>query len=167
MRRRIVELSGVVAGVVLFAGATPAAAAVTSHTVSPITNVSASCSGQNAEVEQASDPKLGYVYETWMGCNGIAFTRSTNGRLSFDTPISVPGSVGSNVNSWDPAVAVAPDGTVYAVFMIAKASQWYPIVAASFDHGATFSQVTSLAPPDAKNWGDRDFIAVGPTARCT
>ena len=74
----------------------------------------------------------------------------------------MPGSVGSNVNAWDPAVAVAPDGTVYASFMIAKGSQWYPVVAASFDHGATFPQVSSLLPPDPKNWGDRDFIAVGP-----
>src|SRR6266496_6474181 len=72
------------------------------------------------------------------------------------------GSSGSNVNAWDPAVTVAPDGTVYAAFMIAKSSQWYPVVAASFDHGATFSQVTSLVPPDPKNWGDREFIAVGP-----
>ena len=46
--------------------------------------------------------------------------------------------------------------------MIAKGAQWYPVVAASFDHGLTFPQVTSLVPPDAKNWGDRDFIAVGP-----
>jgi hypothetical protein len=162
MRRRIFEALVVLAGTALLVGVTPAVAAAPSYAVSPIANISASCSGQNAEVEQAADPKLGYVYETWMGCNGIAFARSTNGGLSFDTPISVPGSIGSNVNSWDPAVAVAPDGTVYAVFMIAKASQWYPIVAASFDHGATFSQVTSLVPPDAKNWGDRDFIAIAP-----
>jgi len=46
--------------------------------------------------------------------------------------------------------------------MLAKGGQWYPVVAASFDHGVTFPQVTSLVPPDAKNWGDRDFIAVGP-----
>src|SRR5580693_1022969 len=26
----------------------------------------------------------------------------------------------------------------------------------------SFSQVSSLVPPDRKNWGDRDFIAVGP-----
>jgi hypothetical protein len=162
MRRRIFEALVVLAGTALLVGVTPAVAAAPSYAVSPIANISASCSGQNAEVEQAADPKLGYVYETWMGCNGIAFARSTNGGLSFETPISVPGSIGSNVNSWDPAVAVAPDGTVYAVFMIAKASQWYPIVAASFDHGATFSQVTSLVPPDAKNWGDRDFIAIAP-----
>lgn len=134
----------------------------TAYTVGPVTDVSASCSGQNAEVEQAADPSLGYVYDIWMGCKGIAFARSTDGGLSFGAPISVPGSVGSNVNVWDPSVAVAPDGTVYAAFMIAKSSQWYPVVAASFDHGATFTQVSSLIPPDAKNWGDRDFIAVGP-----
>jgi hypothetical protein len=134
----------------------------TTYVIGPITNVSASCSGQNAEVEQAVDARLGYVYEIWMGCRGIAFARSADGGRSFGTPIWVPGSVGSNVNAWDPAVAVAPDGTVYASFMIAKGSQWYPLVAASFDHGATFPQVSSLVPPDPKNWGDRDFIAVGP-----
>src|SRR5260370_16710207 len=99
-----------------------------------------------------------------MGGGGIAFARSTDRGSTFSEPISVPGSVGSNVNSWDPAVAVAPDGTVYAAFMIAKASQWYPVVAASFDHGATFSQVSSLLPPDQNNSGDRDFISVGPHA---
>jgi hypothetical protein len=168
VQRRIrVSLLGLV--VALFAGgaaalapAAPVLASPGVYTVGPVTNVSASCSGQNAEVEQAADPVLGYVYETWMGCNGIAFARSADGGRSFGAPISVPGSVGSNVNAWDPAVAVAPDGTVYAAFMLAKGGQWYPVVAASLDHGATFSQVSSLVPPDPKNWGDRDFIAVGP-----
>jgi hypothetical protein len=132
------------------------------YSIGPVADVSGPCSGQNAEVEQAVDTTLGYVYETWMGCNGIAFARSTDGGMTFDKPTSVPGSVGSNVNSWDPAVAVAPDGTVYAAFMISHGAQWYPVVAASFDHGVTFPQVTSLVPPDSKNWGDRDFIAVGP-----
>jgi hypothetical protein len=133
--------------------AAPAARAATVHTSSgttyslgPITDLSASCSGQNAEVEQAADPGLSYVYDIWMGCKGIAFARSTDGGRTFDPPISVPGSVGSNVNVWDPAVAVGPDGTVFA----------------AFDHGATFSQVSSLIPPNAKNWGDRDFVTVGP-----
>jgi hypothetical protein len=36
------------------------------------------------------------------------------------------------------------------------------VVAASFDHGKTFPQVTQLVPPDPKNWGDRPFITVGP-----
>ncbi len=157
--------AGVLVGLVTALAAPAAALSATAGTtdnIGPITNVSASCAGQNAEVEQAADPRLGYVYETWMGCNGIAFARSTDGGRSFGTPLSVPGSVGSNLNSWDPAVTVAPDGTVYAAFMLAKSSQWYPVVAASFDHGATFTQVSSLLPPDQKNWGDRDFIAVGP-----
>ena len=133
-----------------------------SYAVGPIVNLTTSCAGQNAEVEQAVDPSLGYVYEEWMGCSGIAFARSTDGGRTFSDPMSVPGSVGSSFNSWDPALAVAPDGTVYAAFMLGHSSQWYPVVAASFDHGATFGQVTPLTPPDAKNWGDRDFIAVGP-----
>src|SRR5579864_5376622 len=133
-----------------------------SYSVGPIINLTTSCAGQNAEVEQAVDPSNGYVYEEWMGCSGIAFARSTDGGRTFSDPVSVPGSVGSNVNSWDPALAVAPDGTVYAAFMVSQSAQWYPVVAASFDHGASFTQVTSLVPPNAKNWGDRDFIAVGP-----
>jgi hypothetical protein len=46
--------------------------------------------------------------------------------------------------------------------MRATATQSYPVVEASFDHGQSFKQVTTLTPPDKKNWGDRDFIAVGP-----
>jgi hypothetical protein len=154
-------LAGMAVPLALSPPALASLASAAAYSVGPVTDVS-TCAGQNAEVEQAADPALGYVYETWMGCKGIAFARSTDGGRTFGTPISVPGSVGSNVNSWDPAVAVAPDGTVYAAFMIAKSGQWYPVVAASFDHGATFPQVSSLLPPDAKNWGDRDFIAVGP-----
>src|SRR5712692_9700752 len=133
------------------------APASTAITLSSVTMVSAPCSnGSNAEVEQAADPSLHYVYEEWMGagCGGIAFARSTDGGLHFSDPISVTGSVGSNVNSWDPSLAVGPDGTVYAAFMQAKSSQWYPVVAASFDNGQTFTQVSSLMPPVSKNWGD-------------
>jgi hypothetical protein len=46
--------------------------------------------------------------------------------------------------------------------MLSHGGQFYPVVAASSDHGVTFSQVTQLVPPDPKNWGDRPFIAVGP-----
>jgi len=152
---------GLCAAAALFA-ATPAFSAGPSYNIGPVSDISGSCSGQNAEVEQAVDPKLGYVYEEWMGCRGIAFARSTDGGATFQTPISVPGSIGSNLNTWDPAVTVAPDGTVYAAFMIAHSSQWYPVVAASFDHGVTFPQVTQVVPPDPKNWGDRVFLATGP-----
>jgi hypothetical protein len=123
-RRRIAKsVVGLCAAAALFA-ATPAFSAGPSYTVGPVSDISASCSGQNAEVEQAVDAKLGYVYEEWMGCRGIAFARSTDGGASFQTPISVPGSIGSNLNTWDPAVTVGPDGTVYAAFMIARGSQW-------------------------------------------
>src|SRR5437764_15042696 len=105
--------------------ATPALAAGPQYNIGPVSDISASCAGQNAEVEQAVDPKLGYVYETWMGCRGIAFARSTDGGLTFATPISVPDSTGSNYNSWDPAAAVGPDGTVYATFMLTHGAQWY------------------------------------------
>jgi hypothetical protein len=159
-RVRSISVLGAIAAV--FAQPAGGLAATATYTVGPISNLTTSCAGQNAEVEQAVDPKVGYVYEEWMGCSGIAFARSIDGGRSFSSPISVPGSVGSNVNAWDPAVTVAPDGTVYAAFMIAHSAQWYPVVAASFDHGATFTQVSSLVPPDPKNWGDRDFIAVGP-----
>jgi hypothetical protein len=163
-RRHYVGVTARYLVAVAILSATAAAAGLATYNVGLITNISSSCSGQNAEVEQAVDPtNPEYVYEEWMGCKGIAFAVSTNGGLTFSDPISVPGSVGSNVNSWDPAIAVAPDdGTVYAAFMLAKGGQWYPVVAASFDHGQTFTQVTSLIPPDAKNWGDRDFIAAGP-----
>jgi hypothetical protein len=159
----IVRAVAAAAALAAVLGGTPAAAAPTAtYAIGSASDVSALCSGQNAEVEQTVDAQRGYVYEIWMGCRAIGFARSTDGGATFEQPLSVPGSGGSNVNAWDPAVAVAPDGTVYAAFMVAKGSQWYPVVAASFDHGVTFPQVTSLVPPGAKNWGDRDFIAVGP-----
>jgi hypothetical protein len=152
----------VAVGIAAGAGASSALGASAGYTTGPITDISASCSTQNAEVEQTVDPKLGYVYEDWMGCNGIGFARSTDGGRTFSSPLTLPGSPGSTRNAWDPSIAVAPDGTVYAAFMVAHDSQWYPVLAASFDHGAKFTQVTSLVPPDPKNWGDRDFIALGP-----
>ena len=143
------------------ATAAPAAGPPAAYQAGPITDVS-TCAGQNAEVEQAVDAKLGYVYAEWMGCRGIAVTRSTDGGRTWDAPVSLPGTVGSNNNTWDPAIAVAPDGTVYASFMLSRGGKYYPVVDASFDHGTSFTQSSSLVPPDAKNWGDRDFIAVGP-----
>jgi hypothetical protein len=143
-------------------GAVPAFSYVTATTGNTVTDISTSCGMSNAEVEQAVDPALGYVYEVWMGCSKIAFARSTDGGRTFAKPISVDGGPGSHYNSWDPAVTVAPNGTVYAAYMIARSDQWYPVVAASFDHGLTFPQVTEVVPPDEKNWGDRAFLAVGP-----
>jgi hypothetical protein len=123
--------------------------------VSPVTQVS-TCGGYNAEVEQAVG-KPHYVYEAWIGCGGEGFARSTDGGLHFQKPITLPESSGSD----DPAIAVAPNGTVYVSYLRYHNDQAYPVVAASFDRGATFSQVRSLIPHVKGNWGDRDFIAAG------
>ena len=95
-----------------------------------------------------------------MGCQGIAFARSRDGGRTWDDPLHLPLSTGTNVNAWDPAIAVGPDGTVYAAFMRAKNSQYYPFVAVSLDQGGSFAYATGLVPPDFKNWGDREFLAV-------
>lgn len=158
-------LSMFVGALVLAGIAAPAEASAATYQVGSISNVSGACVGQNAEVEQTVDPaNTRNVYELWMGCGGIGFARSTNGGASFSAPLTIPGSTGGNATkSWDPALAVDPrNGTVYASFMFSKNSEYYPVVAASFDHGRSFTQVTSLTPPVGKNWGDRDFIAVGP-----
>jgi hypothetical protein len=161
-RNWLPRMFAVSAALIAVAAPSAAWAAGTSYTISAIATVSAACAGQNAEVEQATDPARNSVYESWMGCKGIAFSRSTDGGHTFSTPITVPGSVGSNVNAWDPAVAVGPDGTVYAAFMLAKNADWFPVVAASHDFGASFDQLAYLQPPDHKNWGDRVFLAVDP-----
>src|SRR5438309_4712201 len=127
---------------------TAALAAGPTYIIGPISDLSGSCSGQNAEVEQTVDPMLGYVYEEWMGCQGIAFARSIDGGTTFSDPISLPGSVGSNVNSWDPALAVAPAGPLYAAFMLAKGGQWIPAVGASLAHAVPFRRVTPLVRPE-------------------
>jgi len=126
-----------------------------------MTNISAGCAGSSSEVEEASAPP-GYVYAAWIGCSGIGFARSTDSGEHFDAAMTVPGSKGV---SWDPAVTVAADGTIYAAFMHANGSpsspSRYPVVAVSRDHGATFTRVHEDLPPAPGNWGDRVFIAAG------
>ncbi len=136
-----------------------AAAAVTYH-VGSIQEISQGCAG-SAEVEQAVDSTQSkYVYEAWIGCGGIGFARSTDGGVRFSAPIAMPLSQSSF--SWDPTVAVGPDGTLYVGYMLASNTQMFPVVAASFDHGISFPQVTQLLPPDQNNWGDRVFLATAP-----
>ncbi|AUG82062.1 hypothetical protein CFP65_7483 [Kitasatospora sp. MMS16-BH015] len=146
----------------LWVGAAQAAPGA-GYVVSTPTELSAACAGQNAETIQAVDPAVNGVYEAWIGCKGIGFARSLDGGGSFGAPVTLPGSVGQKgARSWDPAVTVAPDGKVYAAFMVSRAGQTYPVVDVSTDHGATFGVAGSITPPDGNNWGDRDFIAVGP-----
>jgi hypothetical protein len=133
--------------------------------VTPMIDISSRCGGGNAEVEEVTAAPR-YVYADWIGCGGIGFARSTDGGLHFTKPVTVPGSAGS---SWDPAIAAGPDGAVYVSYMHASGpffephTRMYPVIAASFDHGATFPQVSADPSPHRGNWGDRDFIAVSRT----
>jgi photosystem II stability/assembly factor-like uncharacterized protein len=72
--------------------------------------------------------------------------------------MTLPQSAGG----WDPALTVARNGTLYVAFMNSRNNETFPVVAASFDHGRTFPQVSALVPNVPNNWGDREFIAVGP-----
>jgi hypothetical protein len=126
----------------------------------------------NAEVVQAVDGR--HVYEAWIGCNrSIGFARSGDGGRTFGPSRRVRGSHRKGLHSWDPAIAVAPNGTVYVSYMVGPAEgasggsgAMRPAVAVSHDHGRSFGGVSTLPVPAAKNgignWGDREFIAVGP-----
>jgi hypothetical protein len=142
---------------------TPSSAAAPQ--VTPMTRISAGCPGNSSEVEEAFAPPS-YVYAEWIGCGGIGFARSTDSGQHFAAAMTVPGSRGF---SWDPAITVAADGTVYAAFMHqatqGSSASNYPVVAVSLDHGLTFAQVHRDLPPTPGNWGDRDFIAAGPAGR--
>jgi hypothetical protein len=146
------------AGLPALAGTRPGPARV-----GPVTDVS-QCAGYNAEVEEATAPP-GYVYELWIGCDGIGFARSTDGGRRFGPAQTVPGSAG---DSWDPALTVARNGAVYVAYMHANGPDFqprtsmYPVVAASFDHGVTFPRVSADLPPAAGDFGDRDFITAAP-----
>ena len=152
-------LAGLMAGVPPAAGAVPGRPQLRpAPQISRIQDISSVLPKQNAEVEEAADPRTGFVYAEWIAANGIGFARSTDGGYRFGRPQLLPRSRGG----WDPAVTVAPNGAVYAAFMISTKEHSFPVVAASFDHGKTFPQVSALVPRKRGNWGDRDFIAVAP-----
>jgi hypothetical protein len=127
----------------------------------------------NAEVVQAVDGR--YVYEAWIGCNRrIGFARSVDGGRSFGPSRAVRGSHREGLHTWDPAIAVAPNGAVYVAYMVGPAeggtgssAPMRPAVAVSHDHGRTFGRASTLPVPATKkpggNWGDRPFVAVGPS----
>jgi hypothetical protein len=101
-----------------------------------------------------------YVYQEFEGCdhhNGIGFARSTNGGDSYTQPVALAGSHGG----WDPWLAVAPDGTLYAGFMNTIDHRTYPVIDVSHDYGRAFHVEQSLRPDQIHNWGDADYLAVG------
>lgn len=132
--------------------------------------LSRTCAGSrvgNAEVTQAVDATRGYVYEAWISCNGAAFARSVDGGRHFGAPITLPGSTpeGTVGLSDGPAIAVAPDGTVYVTFAmldgnLPEPNRMYAMVDVSVDHGGSFPQKRALTPPGYRNFADRPYIAV-------
>ena len=111
----------------------------------------------NAEVESAYDPSAGVLYETWIGCGGIGFSRSVDGGFSFQPAVTVPGSIGG----WDPAIAVSPNGSVYVAYMASPFGDT-PGVAWSWDHGQSFAGFSYVFTPPSNTFSDRDFIAIAP-----
>ena len=124
----------------------------------PATRISLDCRGQNTGPENAANSTGHRVYVVWQGCHGIGFARSADGGIRFHRAVMLPRSSGA----FDPAVAVAPNGTVYAVFMKQTAHHQFPVVDTSFDHGRSFPQVSWLIPRQLGNFGGRPFIAAAP-----
>jgi hypothetical protein len=158
-----------IASIVPILGATAGAARPGS--ANPVVRVS-TCPGHNAEDEEAvSGP---YAFVEWIGCGGIGFARSTDGGRTYRRAIELPhsqgqqcGPHGCRIHAWDPAVAVSRTGTVFAAFMYGSplgGGSVSPVVEVLTNHGATVSAVHVLpSPVHVGNWGDRDFIAVGPS----
>ena len=115
--------SGLIAG--------PAAGTAIRPALLPATRISRHCRGQNTTPKEATDSTGHHVYVVWEGCHGIGFARSADGGIRSRSPVRLPGSSGA----FDPVVAVAPNGTVYAVFMKQTAHHQFPVVDTSFDHG--------------------------------
>jgi hypothetical protein len=133
--------------------------------VTSMLEISGACAGQNSEVEEARAAP-GYVFADWIGCGGIGFARSVNDGGSWSRGVMVPGSAG---DSWDPSIAVGPDGTLYVAYMhhtvVGRSAYMQPMVAVSRNHGASFAFVSADMPPVKGNWGDRDFITVSRTGK--
>jgi hypothetical protein len=131
------------------------------YSVGVIHDVSAPCAPGTGDVDDAVDPAHHDVYVEFEGCdnnNAVGFVRSTNGGVSFGPAAALPGSKGG----WDPWLAVAPDGTLYAAFMNTIGGYSYPIIDVSHDYGRSFQVEQSLKPAKKGNWGDADYIAVAP-----
>lgn len=142
------------------AGAAHAASGAPTVTVGQVKDISGtSCAPNDAEVEAASWRQA--VYAAWIceprGGLLIGFARSADGGKTWSAPLVMPGSKGG----WDPAVSVAPDGTLYVSYMDSGGGYSFPVVEVSHDQGRTFPQRTEVLPPASGNWGDRDFIAAG------
>jgi photosystem II stability/assembly factor-like uncharacterized protein len=134
-------------------------AASVRYSVGPIRDVSVGCPG-TGDISEAVDRARDVVYQEFEGCdhgNGIGFARSADGGHSYTRAVALPGSNGG----WDPSLAVAPDGTLYAAFMNTLGTRTYPVIDVSHDYGRTFDVERSLRPAQRRNWGDAEYLTVG------
>jgi hypothetical protein len=138
-----------------------AVVARTALTASKIWELSKGCAQSSAEVENAVSPKNGEVFAEWMGCrgSGIAIAHSTDGGRTYFAASLLPAT--AHASTWDPAITVAADGTLYASYMTQVGSDAYPVVDISKADGTGPWHISKLLPPKSHNWGDRDFIATG------
>lgn len=126
--------------------------------------VSNGISGMNAEVVQYYDSTSGYLYEAWIANYSIGFARSSDGGNTFGSIQLVPGSRAAfPAYSWDPALAVSPNGTVVVSFMHEYSNRSIsPVVDFSFNHGSTFPVSSIVVPESNTTFSDRDYVAVAP-----
>jgi BNR repeat-like domain len=112
------------------------------------------------------------VYVAWAGCgatSGIGFARSTDGGRRFGKTTVLPGSYRKCSSTthclfytWDPSVAVSPNGSVYTSFMEEVGTKTFPMLDVSHDHGKTFTKLSTLPTPDTlgiTGWGYHDHLA--------
>lgn len=127
--------------------------------VGRIIDVSVGCPG-TGDSSAAVDARRDEVFQAFEGCDGddgIGFVRSGDGGAVYTKPVTLPGSNGG----WDPWLAVAPDGTLYAAFMNTIGTRTYPVIDVSHSGGRSFRVERSLRPRQRNNWGDADYLAVG------
>lgn len=128
--------------------------------------VSSGMSGPNAEVEQLYSPANHVLYEVWIANYSIGFAYSTDHGATFLGQMVVPGSQYFNhttVYSWDPSIALFPNGTIAVAFMHEFSNfSISPVVDLSFNGGATFPVSSVVNPVNSSSFSDRDFIAVSP-----
>lgn len=146
----------------------PATGSTTPLPIPNVLVVSPCETGRNAEVQQAYDPAHNVLYEAWIGCGpGIGFSRSLDGGATFQPAIDVLGSVTSSPGSysWDPAIAIAPNGTVYVAFQHRDTTAPgfnETLVAWSNDQGVSFQGDAFISPPSSTAFYDRVFLASAP-----
>jgi hypothetical protein len=150
------------------------------------------------QVAQARDPITGYLYEAFIGCGGIGFSRSVNGGYTFQPAYQIPDSgphlitnpdgnpndtcvnglprgtippprpisCSQNASAWDPGIAVAPNGTIYVLYMIGFTDGYLPgaqpAVAWSDNDGVSFQGYANVTTWVNATYDDRPSIAVAP-----